>query len=452
MSIRTRISLLCTALTAILLLALSGVWLAQTRTGIHEETEAAHRVAQQWLTALNQHTMSDGEAVTFLHQLGRIRANELIAVDTQGQLRYQTPAATYKAGRQAPEWFSRLLQPSFATSVLPLATLTIHLSPNPSRATLDAWDDLCAMTGWAMLLLLLLFLATRHALDRTFHPLNDIMAALDKTAQGQFSVRLPLYPVRELHRLARSFNSMNDRLDEAIRENVQLQSQQAVAATLTRKLAEERQSISRELHDELAQSITAVRALAGTIARKGCNDPMLDTAAQSILSVTAAMQQDVRAILQKLRPPLDADGLVPAIERHLLQWQTHHPHLQVHFRLDGELSTTAITPPQNHALLRMVQEGLTNAARHANARNIWICLVVRDPDLQLTVRDDGRGLTADHGKPPTPGFGLVGLQERMASLSGGLQIGEGPEGGLSLQAWLPLPPRSTQSCSIGSGV
>lgn len=446
LSFRTRISLVCTALAAALLLTLGGLWLNQTRNGIYEEIEAANRVAVQWLRVMAVHPLAEEDVLTTLRDIGRIRANGLEAFAADGNLRYRAPGPVYKAGRQAPAWFAALVQPTFPPIAIPLGQLTLVLTPDASRATLDAWDDLTAMTGWALALLGVLFLATWRALNRSLHPLDDVMAALDKTGQGQFSTRLPLYPVPELMRLARSFNAMNDRLDDAVRHNVRLESEQAVAVRINARLEDERTAIARELHDELAQGITAVRALAGAIAQRTRDKEQLHSTAQSILAVTGEMQQEVRGILQRLRPAAIDRGLAEALERHLLAWRSRHSGIRLEAEL-GELP--ALDEDQSQALLRLVQEGLTNVVRHADARCVQVRLYCDGSNAIAEVVDDGRGLAAARAAASQlPGFGLTGLRERLVGLGGQLGLDTPPQGGTRLRATLPLPSSPCDATSL----
>ena len=88
-------------------------------------------------------------------------------------------------------------------------------------------------------------------------------------------------------------------------------------------------------------------------------------------------------------------------------------------------------------ILRMVQESLTNVARHAHATRVEVRLGVRDDEIEVEVIDNGRGL----GENPAPGrHGLVGMRERIAELHGELELSSPPEGGLNVRARLPLPP------------
>jgi two-component system sensor histidine kinase UhpB len=128
------------------------------------------------------------------------------------------------------------------------------------------------------------------------------MDALDRTGRGRFDIRLPVFATPELARLSRAFNGMANRLRAAVDDNVRLETAHEVAEQMQARLQAERQSIARELHDELAQGITAVRALAGAIVQRAPDVPALHIPAQSIVAVTGEMQDGVRNILQRLRP------------------------------------------------------------------------------------------------------------------------------------------------------
>lgn len=444
LSLRTRISLLLTAVTACLTLALGAVWLQATRTSIDEEITAGTRVCEQWLTVLSGELRERPDAAAEIRLLerlqaaGRIRANALSALDAAGHTLYVSPASRYKAGRDAPAWFARLLDPHVAPSRISAGTLTLVLTPDPSRASVDAWDSALAMALWASALLPLLFLATGHLLDRTLAPLKQIRHALERTGQGQFDLRLPVDGARELNQLAHAYNGMADRLNEAVNDNVRLHGERELAQLMHTRLAHERRSIAQELHDELAQGITAVRALAGAIVQRTADQAALHGHAQSIVAVTNDIQQGIHHILQRLRPPgVDAASLGQAVQRHLAQWRQHYPHvdLQVELCDDGlQVDDTLAV-----AVLRIVQEGLTNVARHADAARVQLALrLCRQPDgdwLEVTLADDGRGLASDTGRPH--GFGLRGMRERVLALKGELAITSRPGLGVRLHARLP---------------
>ena len=440
-SLHGRLSLVLTTLIAVMMIIGTGVWLRETRQAIHEEVEAATRVAEQWLKVLVPETLADGpqaraRLMDHLGAIGRIRANRLEVFDADGQRLYVSPESPYKAGRHAPDWFAGWVAPEVAERRLAADGLSVVLTPDTSRAVLDAWDHLGAALGWAVALLLAIWFATRFAIDRALAPINEIHGALERGADGQFDQRLPEYATRELALLARSYNRLADSLDESLAENARLEQDQALARALQARLEQERRAIARELHDELGQGITAVRSIAGAIIQRTTEQPGINGSAQAILAMTTQMQEGVHTILQRLRSRA-ADNQVrveEAIESYCALWASHHGDIRIECRIEplGEQVSDAL----GLTILRMVQESLTNVARHAHATRVQVRLGVRDGQIEVEVIDNGRGL----GQNPAPGrHGLVGMRERIAELHGRLELSSSPEGGLNVRARLPLP-------------
>ena len=441
-SLHGRLSLVLTTLIAVMMMIGASVWLRETRLAIHEEVEAATRVAEQWLKVLVPETLADGpqareRLMEHLGAIGRIRANRLEVFAVDGQRLYVSPESPYKAGRHAPEWFAGWVAPELAERRLEANGLAVVLTPDTSRAVLDAWDHVGAALGWALALLLAIWLATRFAIDRALAPITEIHTALERGASGRFDQRLPEYATRELALLARSYNRLADSLDESLAENARLEQDQALARALQARLEQERRAIARELHDELGQGITAVRSIAGAIIQRTTAQPGINGSAQAILAMTTQMQDGVHTILQRLRSR-SADSQVrieEAIESYCALWASHHGDIRVDCTIEalGEQVTDAL----GLTILRMVQESLTNVARHAHASRVEVRLGVRDDEIEVEVIDNGRGL----GENPAPGrHGLVGMRERIAELHGELELSSPPEGGLNVRARLPLPP------------
>jgi two-component system, NarL family, sensor histidine kinase UhpB len=439
LSLHTRISLVLTALAASLLLVLAGLWLKEARGGIHEEIEAATRVSEQWLRAVAGEMQAlpaaalPGRVLAVVRPLGRVRANALEVLAADGSQLYLSPPPTYKAGRSVPAWFAALLRPNFVARSVPVGDLQLVLHPDPSRALIDAWDDLCAMAGWAVLLLVMLFAATRRALDRALRPLEQVMTALDSTGKGRFDTRLPAFATPELGRLSRAFNGMADRLGEAVEQNVRLESDREVARRMQAGLEEERRVIARELHDELAQGITAVRALAGAIVQRTTDESSLHIPARSIVAVTGEMQDGVRRILYRLRPATTT-GLAETLGRMLANWGEQHPAVKAIGRL--EIGDLPVADAVAATVIRIVQEGLTNVARHAGASQVELAITRDLGWLQLNLTDNGQG-RSQRSSQAGCGLGLTGMAERIAALGGHLQLESPPDGGFRIYARLP---------------
>lgn len=439
MGLRARVGLVLGGLLATAMLLASVWWVSETRRAIGEEIEAASRVAEQWLNVLVAATVREGSdggharLLEHLRAVGRVRANQLEVLDASGARLYVSPEPTYKAGRHAPEWLAAHITPPLATRRFDAGAWQLVLRPDASRAVLDAWDDLAAGFGWALAIVLSLALAARSALNRALAPLQQIDAALTRGADGLFDRRLPAYRVAELDRLAASYNRLADQLDQSEASKLRLEREQAFTRTLHERLTDERRLIARELHDELGQSITAVRAISGALLQRG-EHPQIHGSAQAILAMTSRMQDGVHAILQRLRPP-STEGcaqLDQAVARYCELWSGHHPaiHLDCH-------TSAPHTPPGEAvgiAVLRLLQESLTNVARHSGATRVEVQLSFVADAVALEVRDDGRGLPA---QPDPARHGLAGMRERVAELRGELELESPAGGGLRVRACLP---------------
>jgi two-component system sensor histidine kinase UhpB len=431
--LHTRISLVLTGLAGSLCAILVGLWLHGARQGIHEEIEAANRVSGQWLAALVERLPANAaDLQAALAPLGRIRANELQVLDAAGRLHYRSPPPTYKAGRQAPDWFAALLRPQIAPRVLAVGELQLRLVPDASRAVIDAWDDLCAVAGWALGLLGLLFVVVRRALDRALQPLDEVMRALERIGYGRFDLRLPVFPVPELASLSKAFNGMADRLRAAVDDNVRLETERELAQRLQARLEEERRQIARELHDEMAQGITAVRALAGAVIQRTAEQPVVQAPAQHILAVTGELQDGVRRILHRLRPA--PGGLAAQLANCCGNWRRQHETVDLQFScaLAGGDPGAELAG----AVLRIVQEGLTNVARHAGASRVEVNVSGDGAVLRVALIDNGRG--AGVSAAPGCGLGLTGMRERVSALGGELHFLTPAGGGFGLLATLPI--------------
>ena len=244
------------------------------------------------------------------------------------------------------------------------------------------------------------------------------------------------------------YNRLADSLDESRATNARLEADQSLARTIQARLEQERRAIARELHDELGQSITAVRSIAGAILQRSAEQPGIHGSAQAILAMTGHMQDGVHAILQRLRrdSPAAHERIEDTLQAYCALWASHHEGIELRCAIEplDEMQGAPLDDGVGLALLRVLQESLTNVARHARARTVEVRIGLRrdgvdcngQTEIEVEVRDDGRGL----GAQPTPGrHGLAGMRERLAELHGRLELLSPPDGGLCVRARLPQP-------------
>jgi PAS domain S-box-containing protein len=198
---------------------------------------------------------------------------------------------------------------------------------------------------------------------------------------------------------------------------------------------EERTRISREVHDELGQSLTAVKMdlawLAGRL--PGRNGPTLKRI-RSTGQLVDGIIQSIRRISTELRPAVLDLGLAAAVEWQVQEFQARSG-IQCKVRL---LTREVVASNASTAMFRICQEILTNVARHARATRAEVVLQKQRDRLVLLIRDNGRGF--DQADPSlSKSLGLMGMGERAAILGGQVNISSVPGKGTTVSAWIPLP-------------
>jgi signal transduction histidine kinase len=187
---------------------------------------------------------------------------------------------------------------------------------------------------------------------------------------------------------------------------------------------------SHELHDELGQSLTALKASISALPDGAPNGRKRDC-----LELVDTAIRNVRELSQLLRPTiLDDFGLDAS-----LRWLTDRFHERTRIEVDYQSDFTGRVADQTEThLFRIAQEALTNVARHSRAKLVRLRLHADGPDLRLSISDDGVGLAANGGAP-NKGMGLVGMRARARSAGGELSVAAQPGGGLLVEVRFPLP-------------
>jgi len=248
--------------------------------------------------------------------------------------------------------------------------------------------------------------------------------------QGEVLARITAH--LQLHRVAQGLRQEHRQLeissrDEKARLFVAVRQQQAHLRSLTNKLTEvqesERRQLARELHDELGQALTAIRMDLAAI-EKALPDraaPHLLERLQEATQLTDQTLEQVREMSLDLRPPmLDDLGLAPTIRWHLKRYQ-NRTKIATSLTILGEERRLPMSIET--AFYRVLQEALTNVARHANADSVHLTLHYATQQIRATCEDDGGGFDPDAIFEQEVGsMGLWSMRERMALLNGTLHI------------------------------
>jgi PAS domain S-box-containing protein len=223
-----------------------------------------------------------------------------------------------------------------------------------------------------------------------------------------------------------------------VTERVRAQEDLAAFAAQASAIREQEKSrVARELHDELAQSLTALKMDAiWTRDNLGDATPGVRAKLEEMLGMLDASVAATRRIAADLRPlVLDDLGLVPAIEW-LVQNFTQRTGVACALEADEDLE---LQEPYATAVFRIVQESLVNVAKHARARQVRVAIVRTPSEIRLSVTDDGLGFDTSAGRKPNS-LGLAGLRERAQLVQGAFSVRSELGRGTTVEALIPVPP------------
>ncbi|HXM82669.1 MAG TPA: PAS domain S-box protein [Burkholderiales bacterium] len=229
------------------------------------------------------------------------------------------------------------------------------------------------------------------------------------------------------------------RMQAAERE---LEQSRSFTALVQSRLEEERRAIARELHDELAQCVTAIKTIGTAIAnRAGESAPEIRDNANSIVSVASHIYDVVHGIIRRLRPSgLDHLGLGETLRDAASAWSQRHPDVRWDLALSGELE--GLGEAVSITVYRIVQEALTNVIRHAEATRVQISVsreraASSEDAVIVCVQDNGKGLGQASAREDGR-FGLAGMRERVQAFGGSFAISDAPGHGVTVRAVLPV--------------
>jgi signal transduction histidine kinase len=286
-----------------------------------------------------------------------------------------------------------------------------------------------------------------HVSRRIAQSMEVLLQGARRIAMEEFTEPVVPPPEPELATLAHTLNAVMAELAAHDAERARLEEERLRLARerlsqVVQAQEEERARISRELHDQAAQSLTALRYGLSRVQRLARDEA---TVAEVDRLITLATQtgRQISALARDLRPSvLDDLGLVPALRSYSREF-SERIGVPVQFALSGPLPRLA--PEAETAVFRVVQEALTNVAKHAQAGHAWVNLAAIGDQLQVEVRDDGRGFDPNtvtqvrslNGSSGA-GLGLNGIRERVQLLGGQVDLASENGGGTRIRVTFPL--------------
>ena len=439
MSLRYQISIriLCFSLCILILGGSIAIW--QARNAVSEEVDSSINLALQLIKlGLSAAPLSGIDETDWIYRLSALeqpRHLEIQLKKPSGQfIEITHNKQTTDREELPPRWFINLMVSDYPEAEHQITsfdgkTLTLIIQANPLDEITEVWQETLAFLGTIFTLLLLIFLAVHLVFNKTLKAINTIVDTLKLIETGEYRKKLPDFSTREYDSIATAINHMTDVLDITRQQN------RALTQHSLQIQEDERQRLSQELHDELGQSLTAIKVMAVTAAHEQADTQKIT---ESIISICDHLMTVVRSMMQQLHPLILTElGLKATLEDLISHWQERNPELLLTLQCDDRIDV--LDKKITIQVFRVIQECLTNIIRHAQASRVSIILDIDNQQanrLHLQVDDDGQGCDIDS---VSSGFGLLGMQERIKSLDGSIELHSQPGAGMKISAVIPIP-------------
>ncbi|NIA25437.1 MAG: HAMP domain-containing protein [Gammaproteobacteria bacterium] len=257
-------------------------------------------------------------------------------------------------------------------------------------------------------------------------PILDLVATTKRVGSGDLTARAKQWAKDEIGVLADAFNAMVGDLE---RNRVTIEDKEAARTRLLEQLIgaqeEERKRIARELHDGVGQALNSLALGISTFPQ--LHDQAATAArAAELRSITDETLQTVRQLGRDLRPSvLDDLGLAEALRHYVAEFAVLYPEFRVDTHMD---ITERLAPTIETALYRIVQEAMTNAARHSGGRTISVVISQRDGWARAIIEDDGKGFDVEAVQRAGRSVGIYGMSERADLLNGRVRFESSEQG------------------------
>ncbi len=435
MSLRFRLSLLFLGLFILGLLSVLGRSIDTASREIRNEIDASRLLSRQIVDLLEHaHQTDQGPVVDsadFIKHLRELQDALGFDVDIESRTHTYPQFAEYDAVEiVAPQWFVEVLdidQTSLEQTLGVINGDTIKVRIDPGDEINEMWFDASETLLQRAIGLLLFYLLSHVIIGIWLKTTQQIVGVLEDIVKGDFNRRVPHLTMPELDQIARKINHLVGVLGVSKSDNERLARQ-----ALTAK-EQERRYFAQELHDSLGQSVSAIKAMAVSIAMRARDtDPVTAESATKIEKISDAAYSSVHDLMSWLRPAiLDELGLTHALRHMVDEWNAHHEDTFCRLRMEGRLDD--LREEQKINVYRIVQEALTNAAKYAEASAINITLGGQEV-ISLIIIDDGQGFDQDK---VVLGMGLSGIRDRVNMLQGSVTIESRPGKGTSIHVEFP---------------
>lgn len=424
------------ALILLVILILACLWSVQdAKDNVRQEAEASVRLALTLIDAShlsgNPKPMGVHAWINQIKGLERIRHLHITATSSDELVSLTKVIAVPQHDLMVPQWFEQAVMapPIRATRDLDLGSehmLHIQIESRAADEIREAWIQTRGLMLLLSVFAISVYFAVHIIAGRALRPVSRILHGLHQIEKGDYDTALQDTDLPELHRIVEGINHLASTLRDTRNEN------RALTRHSLSIQEEERRILAKEMHDEVGQSLTAIKMMSALIPESRENRQQ---AAFEIQRLCDRLFGVVRSIIHRLRPMMLEDlGLQAALDDLVDHWHLISPDLHIRVVCDDALAH--LTGNMALEIYRIVQEALTNIVRHSGATQSMVRIYLEAADhLLLVVSDNGRGLRLEGSRQ---GFGLMGMRERVASLQGAYDLISLPGQGLEIRITLPL--------------
>jgi len=443
MSLRIRLNLLITLLFISLFICSSFYIITNARIAVQHEVESTADLALQLIQVAFTSTSLESDEkkqIQVLRKLSELDLTRHLHIDIYNPNDVLTPVEEFAVMKdvKAPNWFVNLVEPP-PTEIRHWLYNPVEqpkgiiIRADPSDEIDENWTEVRSILIFLLAFIVLANMLLYLAIGKYLAPIDTIRSALSDIEKGNYQLELPRFRLPELDRISQQFNHMAKVLLESKAKN------QSLTQRSLEIQEEERRHLAQELHDELGQTIAAIKAVAAAIMNdKNPDKNRINSSVKTIIEYSDHIYQVAKNMMHRLRPSvLDEFGLVKALQSMIDDWNSRQDDIFCHFSFSD--IPTDLTELLNISLFRIVQESLTNALKHSSASKILITMnkVVSSGSeyIHLNIHDDGVGL--DKAKPMT-GLGLPGMKERVEMNHGTFDLISEPNNGLAIKISIPI--------------
>jgi two-component system sensor histidine kinase UhpB len=422
------------ALSVLVVMLLSGIiaiWLA--RESIEKEINASFTLASEMLsTSTQQDFVYPLQWRQVLNALEHARHVQVAFIDEQGNETTLIDSRQSGEFEAVPTWFRNLVEAdshsaTFSVSLNAGVIQRVRVTTDPSDEIAEAWSETKAYFLSLSGLILLIYIIINIVFHSAFKAVASIMLRLRQVESGNYEASSTHANISEFDAIEKQIDELADVLSKAQQNN------QALTRHTMKIQESERQNLSRELHDEMGQSLTAIKAMSVALKQPETDREKI---ADSIIDICNHLSTVVRSMMRTLHPlSLSELGLGATLNDLVDEWSRRHNAISIELSFDDSIDD--LSDDITIHLYRIAQECLTNIVRHAHADKATITVLksshAGQPIVSLCVKDNGKG-----GSTEGHGFGIRSMRERVASLGGQFSYDSTPNEGVTIKATIPL--------------